>query len=307
MIEVEQITKLYKKGGDKKGRGSTGIRGVKRVTFQVHQGEAFGFLGPNGAGKTTMIRLLMGFVKPDEGLARINGLDCWQDSPDVKKIVGYLPGEMNFLPQMSGAEFLNLMSGMHGNRPVYRQRRNSLVERLDLNLKQPIQKMSKGMKQKLGIIYALMLDAEVLIFDEPTSGLDPLMQREFINLVLEEKGRGKTIFISSHIFTEVERTCDRVGIVRQGELAAVEEIQQLRHGQMRTFEITVDDEKQVEVLRQRGLKITAIQGPRIWVEVRGDLNPLLHALAAVNVKEFVQKSTDLEETFMHFYEGEGGI
>ncbi len=174
---------------------------------------------------------------------------------------------------------------------------------MELNLKQPIRKMSKGMKQKLGIIYALMLDSEVLILDEPTSGLDPLMQKVFIDLVLQEKSQGKTIFISSHMFPEVERTCDRVGIIRNGELVAVESIQKLRQVQHQTFEITVEDEGQVQLLRERGLTPVEVRGTRLSIRIQGDLNPLLSGLAQVKVKEFTQKSTELEEAFMHFYEG----
>jgi len=306
MIKVEGITKLYSKAKDKnKGKETKGIRGIKAITFQVNQGEVFGFLGPNGAGKTTMIRHLMGFIKPDAGFAQIKGLDCWRNSLAVKGLVGYLPGEMNFLEQMSGLEFLNLMSGMHGDRPIYRERRDILVERLEISLKQPIRKMSKGTKQKLGIIYALMLDAEVLILDEPTSGLDPLMQRVFIDLVLEEKCQGRTIFISSHMFPEVERTCDRVGIIRNGELVTVEGIQKLRQAQQQTFEITVEDEGQVQLLRERGLAIVAVNGTSLTIEVQGDLNPLLCVLAQVNVQKFSLKTTELEDAFMHLYEGEG--
>ena len=308
MINVEEVTKLYPRNRDKNEVKETkSIRGISEVTFRVVKGEAFGFLGPNGAGKTTLIRHLMGFIKPDAGFAQINGLDCWQNSLAVKALVSYLPGEMNFLEQMSGLEFLNLMSGMHGDRQIFRKRRDVLVERLDLNLKQAIRKMSKGMKQKLGIIYALMLDSEVLILDEPTSGLDPLMQKVFIELVLEEKSQGKTIFLSSHMFPEVERICDRVGIIRAGELVAVEGIQKLRQALRRTFEITVEDEGQVQLLRECGLVIVSVKGARFSVEIQGDINPLLSGLAQVKVKEFTQKTTELEDAFMHYYEGEEGI
>lgn len=195
------------------------------------------------------------------------------------------------------------MSGMHGDRPVFRKRRDILVEQFDLNLKQPIRKMSKGMKQKLGIIYALMLDSEVLILDEPTSGLDPLMQKTFIDLVLEEKSRGKTLFISSHMFPEVERTCDRVGIIRNGELATVESIQKLRQMQHRIFEITVENEEQVQLLQECGLAVVTVNGTQLSVEIQGDISPLFSGLSQVKVKEFIQKTTDLEEAFMHFYKG----
>lgn len=303
MIKVKGLSKEYSRAGVRDTRTKNNrITGLKEVTFQVHKGEVFGLLGPNGAGKTTVIRHLMGFIKPDNGYARIKGLDCWQNSKEVKALVGYLPGEMNFLKQMSGLEFLNLMSGMHGDQPVFRKRREALVERMDLNLKQPIKKMSKGMKQQLGIINTMMLDSEVLILDEPTSGLDPLMQRVFIDLVLEEKRRGKTILISSHMFPEVERTCDRVGILRAGELVAVEGIQKLRQAQHRTFEITVETSEQAQFIVECGLEVTLIRENIVLVEIQGDLNQLLRVLAQVHVKEFTQKMTELEEAFMLFYE-----
>jgi ABC-2 type transport system ATP-binding protein len=302
MIEVEGLSKVYSRTRfGSKDNESPQHKGLKKITFRVKEGEVFGFLGPNGAGKTTMIRHLMGYLKPDEGSARIKGMNCWDHSREIKAFVGYLPGEMNFLKQMTGLEFLNLMSGMHGDRPIFRKRRNDLIERLDLNLSQPIKKMSKGMKQKLGIIYALMLDAEVLILDEPTSGLDPLMQKVFIDLVLEEKSRGKTIFISSHMFPEVERTCDRVGIIRSGELVSVEGIQKLCQEQHRTFEITVGNSEEVQIVCDSELDVTVLDENKLLVEIQGDLNPLLRTLAQVNVKEFSQKMTELEEAFMLFY------
>lgn len=303
IIDVEGLTKVYSRIGlSKKNKVHSKVRGLQEITFKVEEGEVFGFLGPNGAGKTTMIRHLMGYIKPDGGSARIKGLDCWRQSKEVKSIVGYLPGEMNFLKGMSGSEFLDLMAGMHGNRPIFKHRRDALVERLSLNLKQPIKKMSKGMKQKLGIIYALMPDSEVLILDEPTSGLDPLMQKVFIDLVLEEKSRGKTIFISSHMFPEVERTCDRVGIIRSGELVSVEGIQKLRQEQHRTFEIAVESSEEVQFLCESGLDVVVLQENRLSIEIQGDLNPLFKVLALVNVKEFSQKMTELEEAFMLFYD-----
>ncbi|MGC7873747.1 ABC transporter ATP-binding protein [Desulfosporosinus sp. SYSU MS00001] len=303
MIQVNGLSKVYTKVRPKNRKAiSNHIAGLNDVTFHVQQGEVFGLLGPNGAGKTTVIRHLMGFLKPDVGFARIKGLDCWEEAKEVKAFVGYLPGEMNFLKEMSGLEFLNLMAGMHGNRPVFSRRRDALAERLDVNLKQPIKKMSKGMKQKLGIINTMMLDAEVLILDEPTSGLDPLMQKVFIDLVLEEKDRGKTILISSHMFPEIERTCDRVGIIRAGGLAAVEGIQKLRQEQRRTFEITLETPEQAQLICESGLKADRIGDNQVSVEIQGDINPLLKVLAQVQVKDFLQRMTELEEAFMQFYE-----
>jgi ABC-2 type transport system ATP-binding protein len=302
MIDVKDLSKAYLKVRVRDTPAKADIAGLKKITFYIPEGEVFGLLGPNGAGKTTTIRQLMGFIKPDAGYARIKGLDCWRDSQKVKALVSYLPGEMNFLKEMSGLEFLNLMAGMHGDRPVFGRRRAELVERMDLNLKQPIKKMSKGMKQKLGIISMMMLDAEVLILDEPTSGLDPLMQKVFIDLVLEEKGRGKTILISSHMFSEIERTCDRVGIIRAGELVAVDGIQKLRQEQKRTFEITLETSEQAQLICQSGLKADLSKENQVSVEIQGDLNPLLGVLSQFQVKDFTQKMTELEEAFMQFYE-----
>jgi ABC-2 type transport system ATP-binding protein len=302
MIDVKDLSKAYLKVRVSDNPAKADIAGLKKITFYIPEGEVFGLLGPNGAGKTTTIRQLMGFIKPDAGYARIKGLDCWRDSQKVKALVGYLPGEMNYLKEMTGLEFLNLMAGMHGDRPVFRRRRDELVERMDLNLKQPIKKMSKGMKQKLGIISTMMLDAEVLILDEPTSGLDPLMQKVFIDLVLKEKGRGKTILISSHMFSEIERTCDRVGIIRAGELVAVEGIQKLRQEQKRTFEITLETTEQAQLICQSGLKADLSIENQVSVEIQGDLNPLLRVLSQFQVKDFTQKMTELEEAFMQFYE-----
>ncbi len=303
MIDVKNISKLYsaQKYGDQDDQS---LKGVQNISFAIEEGEVFGLLGPNGAGKTTLIRVLMGFIKADSGQALISNLDCWKKSVAVKKLVGYLPGEINFFNRMSGKEFLNLMSGLHGDRPFHRERQTYLTKRLDLDVKQPIRKMSKGMKQKLGIIYALMLDASVLILDEPTSGLDPIMQKLFIELILEEKARGKTIFISSHLFPEVERTCDRAAIIRSGHLAAIENVKRLKQMQRRIFEITFADPAQAQHLYEQQLGPGKINGCQLSLEIEGDPNPLLHFLSQIGVKDFSQKPTGLEETFMHFYEEE---
>ena len=207
-IEIDRLTKDY-------GRG----RGVFDLTFSVAQGEAFGFLGPNGAGKTTTIRHLMGFSRPQSGSCRIGGLDCLTQSPRIQKDLGYIPGEIALPDEMTGLEFLRFLARYRGVSDF--SRAEALMARFELDPRGRIRRMSKGMKQKVGIVCAFMHDPAVLVLDEPTSGLDPLMQNRFIELVLEEKARGKTILLSSHMFEEVERTCDRVGILRQGKLAAV--------------------------------------------------------------------------------------
>lgn len=291
MIEVKELTKVYREEG----------RGIWNISFQVDPGTAFGFLGPNGAGKTTTIRLLMGFLRPDSGRVMINKLDCWLEKTEVKKIVSYLPGELHFIETLTGLDFLDLIAGMHGDCVQIRKNRDYFVSALELDLKIHIRKMSKGMKQKLGIISALMLDASVLILDEPTSGLDPLMQKVFIDLILEEKTKGKTLFMSSHQFAEIERTCEHVGIIREGKLLAVQSISQLREAEYQTFEIEVESEEDAELLKQSQLELTPIQGKCYVIRVAGELDRLWSALAQVRVKHFRQRSLELEEAFMDYY------
>jgi len=290
MIEVKELTKVYREG-----------RGIRNINFQVDPGTAFGFLGPNGAGKTTTIRLLMGFLKPDSGLVTINEYDCWREKTDVKKIVSYLPGELHFMETLTGVEFLDLMTGMHGHGRKIRKHRDFFINALDLDIKILIRKMSKGMKQKLGIISTLMLDASVIILDEPTSGLDPLMQKVFVDLILEEKKKGKTLFMSSHQFAEIERTCEQVGIIREGTLLAVQSISLLREAEYQTFEIEVESEKDADYLKQSPFNITSTQEGCFVIRVAGDLDNLWLALTQVRIKRFRQRSLELEEAFMDFY------
>ena len=230
LISVENLTRDY---GSQKG--------VFDVSFSIEKGEVYGFLGPNGAGKTTTIRHLMGFLKPESGQCHINGFDCWTDRAAIQTHLGYVPGEISFFDDMTGAEYLRFMEeyrkiGAHS-------RKDELLEYFDLDPKGKIKKMSKGMKQKLGLITAMMHDPDILIFDEPTSGLDPLMQSRFVALVGAEKKRGKTILLSSHMFEEVERTCDRIGIIRSGKLVAVDSVEALRERHVRSYTVTLDTEE----------------------------------------------------------------
>ena len=211
MIDVFHISKEYSAG-----------RGIFDVSFQVEPGEVFGLLGANGAGKTTTIRHLMGFGHSDMGECFIGGKNCWDEAALIQKKLGYLPGEVSLPPQMTGVQFLNFCGKM---RELKSQRRRvELVERFDLDPSVKIRRMSRGTKQKLAIVCAFMHRPDVLILDEPTTGLDPLMRSRFIELLLEEKDMGRTIFLSSHIFEEMEKTCDRVGMLVGGHLAAVETV-----------------------------------------------------------------------------------
>ncbi len=232
-IQIENLVRDY---GDGKG--------VFDVSFHVDQGEAFGFLGPNGAGKTTTIRHLMGFLKPRAGKCTIDGMDCWSERDKVQTRLGYIPGEISFFDDMSGTEFLRFIAdyrriGTHG-------RTQELLELFELDPKSKIKKMSKGTKQKLGIVAAFMHDPDIILLDEPTSGLDPLMQNRFVNFVAKEKEQGKTILMSSHIFEEVERTCDRIGIIRKGRMIAVDSAAALRERHTRSYTVTLENEAAAE-------------------------------------------------------------
>jgi ABC-2 type transport system ATP-binding protein len=289
VIKVEQLTKRF-----------TPEKGLFALNFDVKKGEVFGYIGPNGAGKSTTIRHLMGFMKPDDGSCSINGLDCWTKSAEVQKLIGYLPGEIVFLEGMNGLDFLTLMQKMrkHNNN----QKRDDLIERFQLDVKTPIRKMSKGMKQKVGIIAAFMHNPDVLILDEPTSGLDPLMQRVFIDLILEEKQRGKTILMSSHSFQEIERTCDSAGIIKDGRLVALEDIHSLRTVQRRIFEVKVKAESDIEKIRQSELQ-TEITGKKtIHVTVQGNDQEFIQLLSRCEVEHIDTRPQDLEDLFMHYYD-----
>lgn len=227
-IKIDSLTRDY--GGG---------RGVFDLSFEVGQGEAFGFLGPNGAGKTTTIRHLMGFIKPKSGVCTIDGMDCWRDSAKIQQRLGYIPGEISFFDDMTGTEFLKFTAQYRGMNDSGRT--EEMLKRFDLNPKGKMKRMSKGMKQKIGIVAAFMHDPDILILDEPTSGLDPLMQSRFIELITEEKERGKTILMSSHMFDEVERTCHRMGIIKEGRLVAVDTSSALRKKHIRSYTVKLDD------------------------------------------------------------------
>lgn len=227
VIEISHLTRDYGSG-----------KGIFDVTFQVNEGEVFGFLGPNGAGKTTTIRHLIGFIRNKAGQCTINGLDCWRDSAKIHQSLGYIPGEISFFDDMTGTDYLKFVSKYKGIAESGRQK--ELIERFELNPEGKIRKMSKGMKQKLGIVTAFMNDPDILILDEPTSGLDPLMQNRFIELIADEKNKGKTVLLSSHIFEEVERTCDRIGIIKDGKLVTVDSVETLRERHMRTYTVSLN-------------------------------------------------------------------
>ena len=289
MLIAQGLTKTFKNG-----------KGIKDVSFTVKKGEVFGFLGPNGAGKSTTIRHIMGFMKPDKGFVQVNGLDTWKKQGVVQKHIGYLPGEIAFIEGMTGKEFLDFMAAMHEVKDS--AKRNSLIERLQFDIHTPIRKMSKGMKQKVGIVAAFMHDPEVIILDEPTSGLDPLMQKVFIDIVLEEKAKGKTFLMSSHSFAEIERTCDRAAIIKDGIVIAVKNIHELQTMQRKLFEVTFQHKEDAQAFLQSGLSGQLQEGNRVRVAVQGDYNQFLAETSKYNVRNIDVFTQNLEDIFMDYYD-----
>ncbi|MGG2953889.1 ABC transporter ATP-binding protein [Geobacillus stearothermophilus] len=292
MIELQQLTKVFPNG-----------RGIFDVTLTVHEGEVFGFLGPNGAGKSTTIRHLLGFLKPTKGRVAIKGVDCWQESVKVQASIGYLPGEIAFPDGMTGMELLDLLAGMR--RMNSTRYRDELIERLQLDVRLPLRKMSKGTKQKVGLVAALMHDPEVIILDEPTSGLDPLMQQTFIDLIREEKQKGKTIFLSSHIFPEIERTCDRVAIMKDGRLMAVNDIHELQSMQRKLFDVMLSREEDVAKLLASPLEVVHHAGRRVCIAVQGNYDAFIRELAQYQVQSIDLRTQSLEDIFLHYYDRRG--
>jgi len=289
VIEISGLTKDY---GNHKG--------IFGLSFTVEEGEVFGYLGPNGAGKTTTIRHLMGFLNPDKGSARIFGMDCRTQRAEIMNHLGYLPGEIAFFDGMSGMEFLNFMARMRGLKDT--SLRDRLIDMFELDAASRIRKMSKGMKQKLGIICAFMHDPRVLILDEPTSGLDPLMQKKFSELILEEKKRGKTILMSSHSFEEVERTCDRAGIIRQGELVAIENMRDLRQKRRKVFLLEFDSPASAASFAgSGGFNILEVNENIVKLSILGNASGLIKALEGYNVLDLNTETSSLEDIFMHYY------
>ncbi len=288
IIKTENLTKDY--GGGK---------GVFNVNLHVKQGEIMGFLGPNGAGKTTTIRQLMGFVKPGSGTAEIFGMNCFKSAPKIQKRVGYLSGEIALFNDMRGDEFIKFTAAMHGNRDLTLAKK--LIEYFEFDAKGKIKKMSKGTKQKVGLICAFMNDPEVYVLDEPTSGLDPLMQNKFIQLIKREKTRGKTILMSSHMFEEIEKTCDSAAIINAGKLVSTQSLAELRKKQRKTYRVLFADAMQAKKFFST-CKSARMEGENcVAISLGGTADALIKALYNYNVLDIETQAGTLEDLFLQFY------
>lgn len=292
MIEIKNLTQTYRSG-----------KGVFDLNFSIKEGEVFGYLGPNGAGKTTTIRNLLGFTNADSGTATINSVDCRKNTAKLQGMIGYLPGEMAFLDNMTGIEFLKFMGSMRKTKDV--TRRDYLIKLMELEPRGKIKKMSKGMKQKLGIITAFMHDPAVYILDEPSSGLDPFMQVKLMDLLREEKSRGKTIMMSSHIFEEVQMICDRAGIIRDGRIAAIEDVHSLNAMKQTHYIVNLAKTSDMLKITSSDLEAIVLNENKVEISVGKNYGEMFNLLAACNVTGLESKHPSLEDVFMKYY-GEDG-
>lgn len=291
VIQLNKLSKSY-------GRNTFAL---KDLTISVRKGEVYGFLGANGAGKTTAIRTLMNFIQPTSGSATILGRDIVRDSVELKREIGYLSGEIALYPKMNGKQFLSYMSSLQP--PKNKDYQDKLVKLFKAQLDKPISNMSKGNRQKLGLVQALMHEPEVVILDEPTSGLDPLMQDHFFDIVNERKSEGATFFISSHNLSEAQRMCDRVGFIREGKLVAEQSIADLNEASSHSFEITFANSIPMSSLESiDGATVKKLSDRKVRVSIKGNLKPLFRLLSNSHVIHFDKPAASLEEEFLQFYE-----
>ncbi|TRZ53479.1 ABC transporter ATP-binding protein [bacterium] len=290
-IQVQGLTKSYGK-----------VQALRGINLEVHQGEIFGFLGPNGAGKTTTIRCLLDMIRPDGGKARLLGLDPQAEPVVVQARTGYLPGEMQYYDNLTAERQLRFFCAIRGDRVEWSYVRQ-LAERLDLDLKPQIKNLSKGNKQKIGIIQALMHHPELMLLDEPTSGLDPLMQQAVLGLLREANSAGATIFFSSHIMSEVENTAGRVAIIRAGKIVEIAETTSLTRRVLNR--LTVRFKKPVDVTelgRLPGVELLTRSGQTsVTLQVTGDMEKLVQALGQLPILDLESERPSLEEVFLTYY------
>jgi ABC-2 type transport system ATP-binding protein len=286
-IRAEGLTKRYRS-----------VAALDHLDLEVAPGEVIGYLGPNGAGKTTTIRLLLGLIGASAGRAEIFGADCQRRPAEIHRRVAFVPGEANLWPSLTGAETLHLLGRVHGS--VDAAYRDELVTRFDLDQDKTVRAYSKGNRQKVLLIAALMTRAPLLILDEPTSGLDPLMEEAFRVSVGEARERGQTVFLSSHILSEVEALCDRVGILRAGRLVEIGTLAQLRHLSALTVQATCGGPVP-DLSRVPGVSAVAVDGQVVRCHVSGPIGPLLTVLAEANVTELLSREPSLEEVFLAQY------
>lgn len=289
-VETFGLTKQY---------GS--VTAVSDLNIRIERGQVFGFLGPNGAGKSTTIRMLMALQRPTSGRVSVLGHDAQADTVAIHCRIGYLPGDLELFPRLTGRQHISWFArsrGLDDRSSLAGQ----LIDRFQVVADRPVRELSKGNRQKIGLVLAFMHRPELLVLDEPTSGLDPLMQREFENLLQETAAQGRTVFLSSHELDEVQRSAHRIGIIREGRLVAEDTVEGLRRAAPRKMEIRfrhpVD---RAELSRLRGVTVTAADGPRVTLDVTGEIGPVLRVIACHDPVDLTSRPADLDELFLGFY------
>jgi ABC-2 type transport system ATP-binding protein len=288
IIEVKALTKYYGKS-----------RGIVDVSFNVEEGEIFGFIGPNGAGKSTTIRLFLSLIYPTKGEAKIFGKDCIKFGPEIRQEIGYLPSEVFYYEGMKVLDLLQYSASFY--RKDCTQRLHELADLMELDLKRRIDDLSYGNKKKVGIVQGLLHQPKLIILDEPTSGLDPLMQQKFFNLIREENKRGATVFFSSHILGEVQKMCTRVAIIKEGSIINIQDIKTLQKDNYKKVRISADkiDEKRFQI---DGVSQLEKMDGMINFFYKGDINSMTKLISGYEISDVTIEDLSLEEIFMHYYE-----
>ncbi|HTX44423.1 MAG TPA: ABC transporter ATP-binding protein [Methanocella sp.] len=290
VIQTMNLTKFYGKS-----------RGIKDVSITVNKGDIFGFLGPNGAGKSTTIRTLLDFIRPTGGSASIFGLDCRKDSVAIRKRIGYIPGDFGLYGHMTGWKFLQYFGRIRGGYDEAAAK--AYAKKMDIPLDRKMRTYSRGMRQKVAVIQAFMNNPDLIIMDEPTNGLDPLIQQTFLDMLREEAGRGATIFMSSHVLSEVEKTCNRVAIIKEGRIVAEEQVEALRQKSGKVLEVKFAQPLTREIFYLPGISNVTRQNGSYRMTVTGNMEELLREISAYKLADINIHQMTLEDVFMHYYEG----
>ncbi|OEC01843.1 ABC transporter [Lysinibacillus sphaericus] len=291
VIEIKNLTKTYGKA-----------RGISDVSFNVEQGEIFGFIGPNGAGKSTTIRTLLSLIYPTSGSATIFGKDCIQFAPEIKKEIGYLPSEIFYYDNMKVKDLLKYSASFY--KKDCSKRIKELAKMMDLDLNKKIDDLSLGNKKKVGIVQGLLHEPKLIILDEPTSGLDPLMQQKFFELLEEENKKGATILFSSHILSEVQRLCNRVAIIKEGKIVTVEKISTLQENNYKKFKIETNSPLDKDYFQIEGVNKLNVHNNVTSFLFKGNINTVMKKIAEIEIANLWIEEPDLEEIFIHYYEKE---
>jgi len=289
IIEIKDLTKFYGK-----------TKGIENLSLEIKEGEIFGYIGPNGAGKSTTIRLMLSLIFPDSGSVKIFGLDAFKNSDIISQEIGYLPSEVFYYENMKVKDFFKYNASFYQR--DCKRRTKELCEILELDQNRKIRSLSYGNRKKVGIIQGLMHQPRILILDEPTGGLDPLMQKRFFDLIKEENQKGTTVLFSSHILSEVRRICDRVGLVKNGQLIQVSTIQDIFAQSYKKIEIETKDSKYISLKEIEGVTKFSIEGSKVHFLYKGQLDVLLSKLNEIKISDLLISEPELEEIFLQYYE-----